>query len=109
MTKKEKALVTVSSIYLIGLVVLMLMILLCAIFKFLNVGIFIVSFLVYLVIGYIIVTIFRTNTYLYACKKCNHQQKMTFVEAIFSSRGDNTRRLKCRNCGETSDLERHSL
>lgn len=106
MNKKEKNLTIVSSIYLIGLLVLMVLILVFSFTNIINPGIFIIIFLLYLIIGYIIITLMKMNTYSYICPKCKKQHNLSFIQTIFASRGDNSRKLKCTSCNEVSYMER---
>lgn len=106
MTKKEKVLNVCIMIYFILLLALMLMMFISIFTQVSGWIIFVYAFVVVFIIGYLVIVLLRINTYNYECPKCMEARKMIFGEALFSRRGDNTRYLKCKKCGEKQIMKR---
>lgn len=106
MTKKEKTLVTLISIYFIGIIILMSLTLILSFFNIDIIGLLVLITLIYIFIGYIVIAVVRKNTFVYICSSCKKENKMTFIETLFSRRGDNSRLLKCKHCQKTVEMER---
>lgn len=106
MSKKEKRLVAVSSIYFIGLITIMIASLVLGLIRVKGFELLILAFILYLIVGYVVIAIMRMNTFIYKCPKCKNAQKMTFTETLFSRRGDNSRILTCRKCNTFQNMER---
>lgn len=106
MTKREKALGIAMAMYFISLLLILVMMLISIFTNTEQWLIFIYAFMVIFIIGYLIIVIMKIFTYDYECPICKKKKRMSFGEAIFSKRGDNTRILKCKNCNEKQNMNR---
>jgi uncharacterized membrane protein len=106
MNKQEKRLVIIQTIYLAIMLLLILSIFLCILLKVNGVEVFLLSFIIFGLVGYIVIAAMRTKAYTYKCPCCNEKVKMNFVQSIFSKRYQLGRKLKCPHCNEKSYMER---
>lgn len=107
MNKKELPLFIATLSYLILLVLCLLMLFICIPLKVAGVEYLVIIFMAVLIIGYLVVALIRMNTFVYECSHCKEKNKMNYLEVLFSKRGNNTRKLKCKNCGRIEYMERH--
>ena len=107
MNKKELPLVIATLSYLILLAMCLLMLFICIPLKVTGIEYLIIIFMAVLIIGYLVVAVIRMNTYVYQCSHCKSFNKMNFIEVLFSKRGNNERKLKCKTCKRTNYMGRH--
>lgn len=107
MNKKELPLFIATLSYLVLLVLCLLMLFICIPLKVTGVEYLVIIFMAVLIIGYLIVALIRMNTFLYECPHCKTKNKMNYLEVLFSRRGNNERKLKCKVCKRTEYMERH--
>lgn len=107
MNKKELPLFIATLSYLILLVLCLLMLFICIPLEVKGIEYLIIIFMAVLILGYLVVALIRMNTFVYECPHCKIMNKMNFFEVIFSKRGNNQRKLKCKNCHHTEYMERH--
>lgn len=106
--KKQNTFNIILSSYFISLIGLMLAILICSILKLKVVGLLIVIFMVFVIVGYFFISILKTILFQYQCSVCHHIKKMSLSETFFSHRADNSRLLKCPYCHADTYMERIS-
>ena len=107
MNKKELPLFIATLVYLILLTLCLLMLFICIPLKVNGVEILVVIFMAVLIFGYLIIGLIRMNTFVYLCPHCQTNNKMNFIEVLFAKRGNNERKLKCKNCNRLEYMERH--
>ncbi len=106
MNKRELPLFIATLTYLIILVLCLLMLFICIPLKVNGVEYLIITFMAVLIFGYLIVALIRMNTFVYICPHCKNVNKMNFIEVLFSKRGNNERKLKCKSCKRIEYMER---
>ncbi len=106
MKKKEKVLVTIIGIYFTLLIAILLMLFICIFTNTDSWLIFVYLFFIVFVVGYLVVTIIRINTYVYICEECHNAKKLSFIEGLFTTRGDNARIAKCPVCQKKQLMKR---
>lgn len=107
MNKKELPLFIATLSYFILLVLCLLMLLICIPLKVNGIEYLIIAFMTVLIVGYLVVALIRMNTFVYECPHCKTMHKMNFLEVLVSRRGNNERKLKCKNCHRKEYMERH--
>lgn len=106
MNKKELPLFIATLFYFLLLVLCLLMLFICIPLKVSGVEYLVIIFMAILIIGYLIVALIRMNTFVYECPHCKTKNKMNYLQVLFSKRGNNERKLKCKSCGRTEYMER---
>ena len=106
MNKKELPLFIATLTYFILLALCLLMLFICIPLKVNGIEYLIITFMLVLIIGYLVVAVIRMNTFVYECPHCKNNNKMNYFEVLISKRGNNERKLKCKNCKRVEYMER---
>jgi hypothetical protein len=108
MTKKEKILAVATLTYFILLVLCLLMLFICIPLQVKGVEIFVLIFMATLIVGYLVLALIKMLTFNYECPHCKATREINYFEVLFSRRGDNCRKLKCKECKNINYMERHA-
>lgn len=107
MTRKEKILAAATLTYFILLALCLLMLFICIPLQVKGVEIFVLIFMVVLIIGYLALALIKMMTFKYECPHCKAMRNINYFEVLFAKRGDNCRKLKCKECKNINYMERY--
>ena len=107
MKAKEKLLAIVTLGYFILLVLCLLMLFICIPLEVKGVEVLVIIFMGVLIIGYLSIALIKMLVFEYECPHCKAMRRMNYLEVLFSMRGDNSRKLKCKECKNINYMERH--
>ena len=107
MKAKEKLLAIVTLGYFILLVLCLLMLFICIPLEVKGVEVLVIIFMGVLIIGYLSIALIKMLVFEYEFPHCKAMRRMNYLEVLFSMRGDNSRKLKCKECKNINYMERH--